>query len=132
MLCVAKISLYSYITIYFLPAFADRLETIESVKPTIMLAVTAFKGAITEEMVKKMSEYCDRPIIFPLSNPTSKAECTAEEAYRWSNGKAVVATGSPFDPVMFNGVLNKPSQVWSLPVTRAILSLTYSYEFFAF
>jgi malic enzyme len=90
-----------------LPDKMSALEAIATVKPTILLAVTAFKGAVTEAMVKEMCKHCERPIVFPLSNPTSKAECTAEEAYRWSDGKAVVATGSPFAHVTMNGKVHK-------------------------
>jgi malate dehydrogenase (oxaloacetate-decarboxylating) len=79
------------------------LELVRTVKPTILIGVSATKDIFTKEVIEAMSSSCDRPILFPLSNPTSKSECTPENALRWSCGKAIVATGSPFDPVVFNG-----------------------------
>lgn len=78
-------------------------EVIDHAKPNILLGVSGQPGQFTEEIIRKMSSYCERPIVLPLSNPTSRAEATPEDILRWSDGKALVATGSPFDPVKFNG-----------------------------
>lgn len=79
------------------------LETIENVKPTILLGTSGTAGTFTREVVGQMAKINDRPIIFPLSNPTSKSECTASDAIQWSEGRAIVASGSPFPPVTHNG-----------------------------
>lgn len=76
-------------------------ETIRNVKPTILIGTSGTAGLFTEPVVKAMAAAHDRPIVFPLSNPTSKSECTAEQAIHWSGGRAVVATGSPFDCVSY-------------------------------
>lgn len=76
-----------------------------------MLGVTAVGGIFTEELIKEMASHVERPIIFPLSNPTTKAECTAEQALEWTDGKCIFASGSPFDPVeMDDGRIFSTSQ----------------------
>lgn len=89
---------------------ATLLETIGSVRPTILLGLTGKGGTFTEDCIRTMAAHTERPIIFPLSNPTSHAECTAEQAYTWTDGRAVVASGSPFAPVTLNGRVLTPSQ----------------------
>jgi len=79
------------------------VEVIENVKPTILIGTSGTPGTFTKDVVELMAKINDRPIVFPLSNPTSKCECTAGDAIRWSDGRAIVATGSPFDPVVHNG-----------------------------
>lgn len=78
------------------------IEVVRKYKPTILLGVTAVGGIFTEDLITQMAAHCDQPIIFPLSNPTTKAECTAEQAYEWTDGRCIFASGSPFAPVEFD------------------------------
>jgi malate dehydrogenase (oxaloacetate-decarboxylating) len=86
------------------------LETVKAVKPTILIGCSTARGAFTEEIVKTMASYCERPIILPLSNPTSHCEATAEDLMHWTDGKVLMALGSPFDPVVYNGKTYSVSQ----------------------
>jgi len=78
-------------------------ETVVNAKPTIIIGTSGTPGMFTESVVRAMARFNDRPMVFPLSNPTSQSECTAEQAVHWSEGRAIVASGSPFDPVDFEG-----------------------------
>jgi len=79
------------------------VEAIANLEPTILLGTSGTAGLFTEPVVRAMAAINDRPIVFPLSNPTSKSECTAAQAIEWSQGRAIVATGSPCAPVTFRG-----------------------------
>ncbi len=85
------------------PPVRDFITAIRDLKPTAIIGVAAVGGTFTQEVVEEMTRLNAHPIIFALSNPTSKAECTAEQAYMWSGGRAIYASGSPFAPVKYNG-----------------------------
>lgn len=87
------------------------LDVVRNAKPTVMVGVSAQAGTFTEEMVREMARHTERPIIFPLSNPTSKSEATAADLVRWTNGRALIGTGSPFAPVEIDGRATRISQV---------------------
>ncbi|XGW07483.1 hypothetical protein V3C99_010563, partial [Haemonchus contortus] len=93
-----------------LPETGSLLEVIKMVKPHALMGISTLGGAFTPEIIKEMARNHPRPIIFALSNPTDKAECTAEAAYTYTNGAALFASGSPFDNVELNGRLYKPGQ----------------------
>ncbi|MDX1569901.1 MAG: NAD-dependent malic enzyme [Xanthomonadales bacterium] len=86
------------------------LEALDFVKPTALIGATGRPGTFTEEALKKMASINEQPVIFALSNPTSNAECTAQEAYEWTGGRAVFASGSPFGMVEFDGQSFRPGQ----------------------
>jgi malate dehydrogenase (oxaloacetate-decarboxylating)(NADP+) len=88
----------------------DFAEAVLRVKPTAIIGVSTAGGAFSRQVIENMSLVNERPIIFPYSNPTSHSECTAEQAYTWSKGKAVFASGSPFAPVVYEGKTFTPGQ----------------------
>jgi malate dehydrogenase (oxaloacetate-decarboxylating)(NADP+) len=86
------------------------VEAVKAIRPTGIIGVSTVPKLFTREVIQAMAEINERPIIFPYSNPTSRSECTAEEAYRWSDGRAVFASGSPFPPVEIAGRHYVPGQ----------------------
>jgi len=86
------------------------VEAVEAIRPTGIIGVSAVPKLFTREVIAAMARINQRPIIFPYSNPTSRSECTAEEAYRWSDGRAIFASGSPFPPVEISGRRFVPGQ----------------------
>jgi malate dehydrogenase (oxaloacetate-decarboxylating)(NADP+) len=92
------------------PRIDDFLEAIKTLEPTAILGLSGQPGSFTQDIIEAMSAINERPIIFALSNPTSKAECTAEQTYSWSSGRAIFASGSPFDAVKFGGQTFVPGQ----------------------
>jgi malate dehydrogenase (oxaloacetate-decarboxylating)(NADP+) len=88
----------------------DFLKAMEVLKPTAIIGASTIGGAFTKEVIEAMAKLNERPIIFPLSNPNSHSECTAEEAFSLTHGKVLFASGSPFPPVMVDGETFFPSQ----------------------
>ncbi|MDB3935927.1 NAD-dependent malic enzyme, partial [Granulosicoccus sp.] len=86
------------------------IDAINKIKPHVLIGATGAPGTFSKEVIEAMTALNDRPAIFALSNPTSRAECTAEQAYEWSQGKAVFTSGSPFGPVEHQGKTLKPGQ----------------------
>lgn len=89
------------------PYFAD---AVDALKPTAIIGVSGQPSKFTRSVLAAMAEYNERPIVFALSNPTSRAECTAREAYVWTQGRAIFAGGSPFAPITLNGKTLAPGQ----------------------
>ncbi|MGL0928098.1 NAD-dependent malic enzyme [Vibrio vulnificus] len=79
------------------------LDVVKNAKPTVLIGVSGAPGLFTQEVIQEMHKHCPRPIVFPLSNPTSRVEAVPADIIRWTNGDALVATGSPFDPVIHEG-----------------------------
>lgn len=93
-----------------IPNIATFVEAINILKPTGIIGVSTVPKLFNQQVIEAMAKFNERPIIFPYSNPTSCSECTAEEAYKWSNAKAIFASGSPFSEVLINDKIFIPGQ----------------------
>jgi malate dehydrogenase (oxaloacetate-decarboxylating)(NADP+) len=98
----------------------DFVAAIESIKPTTIIGVSTIGGAFTQKVVESMARINDRPVILALSNPTEHAECTAEQAYTWSKGKAIYAAGVQFEPVHYNEQTFLPGQANNFYIFPAV------------
>lgn len=83
---------------------------VKNAKPTVLIGVSGQPGLFTEEVIRTLAENCERPIVMPLSNPTSRVEALPSDVIQWTNGRALIATGSPFAPVNYQGKLYNISQ----------------------
>jgi malate dehydrogenase (oxaloacetate-decarboxylating)(NADP+) len=102
------------------PPTRDFVAAIESIKPTTIIGVSTIGGAFTQRVIETMSRINERPVILALSNPTEHAECTAEQAYTWSKGKAIYAAGVQFPPVHYNGQTFLPGQANNFYIFPAV------------
>jgi malate dehydrogenase (oxaloacetate-decarboxylating)(NADP+) len=99
-------------------------EAVEYVKPTILMGLSTIGGAFDQHILTRMGEINESPIIFPLSSPSSLSECTFEEAIKYTNGRALFASGSPFPSLEYNGKLHVPGKGACGKPARAILMTT--------
>ncbi|HET6554423.1 MAG TPA: oxaloacetate-decarboxylating malate dehydrogenase, partial [Dyella sp.] len=106
----------------------DFAAAIETLRPTAIIGVSGAGQAFHQGVIEAMSRVNERPIIFPFSNPTSHSECTAEEAYQWSDGRAVFASGSPFAPVVYNRQFFSPGQGNNVYIFPALGMAIYATE----
>lgn len=86
------------------------LDAVKAIKPTVLIGSSGVGRTFTKEVIEAVASFNEKPLILALSNPTSQSECTAEEAYTWSKGRAIFASGSPFDPFEYNGKVFVPGQ----------------------
>ena len=91
-------------------ALKDLADIVEAVRPSVLVGVSTIPHSFSRKVIEAMSRINERPVIFPYSNPTSKSECTAQEAIEWSGGRAIFASGSPFPPLHHKGQLFVPGQ----------------------
>jgi len=110
------------------PAIGTFVEAIKALKPTGIIGVSGVPKLFTREVIETMAALNERPIIFPYSNPTSRSEATAEEVYRWSDGRAIFASGSPFSPVEFAGRRLVPGQGNNVYIFPAMGMAIYATE----
>ena len=92
------------------PSSQDLVSTIQDFRPTILFGACGQGGMFTQSVIEAMVKFCSQPVVFALSNPTSRAECTAEQAYAWAGGRVIFASGSPFQPVEIDGRTHAPGQ----------------------
>ena len=104
------------------------VDAVHALRPTGIIGVSTMPKLFTQPVIAAMAELNERPIIFPFSNPTSRSECTPEEAYRWSDGRAIVASGSPFPPVEIAGKTFVPGQGNNVYIFPAIAMAVYATE----
>lgn len=104
----------------------DFAAAIESIKPTTIIGVSTIGGAFSREVIEAMSRVNERPVVLALSNPTSCAECTPEQAYTWSKGKAIYAAGVPFSPVHLDGKTYLPGQANNFYIFPAVGMAVYA------
>jgi malate dehydrogenase (oxaloacetate-decarboxylating)(NADP+) len=105
---------------------ADFAHAIETFRPTTLIGVSTMGGAFTQEVIQAMARVNPKPVILALSNPTEHAECTAEQAYRWSDGRAIYAAGVPFPPVTFDGRTFLPGQANNFYIFPAVGMAIYA------
>lgn len=104
------------------------VDAVRALRPTGIIGVSTVPKLFNQQVIEAMAQINQRPIIFPYSNPTSRSECTAEEAYRWSNGRAIFASGSPFPPVEFGGRTFVPGQGNNVYIFPAMGMAVYATE----
>jgi malate dehydrogenase (oxaloacetate-decarboxylating)(NADP+) len=106
----------------------DFADAVRALKPNAIIGVSTVPKLFNQQVIEAMAEVNERPIIFPYSNPTSRSECTADEAYRWSKGNAVFASGSPYPPVEIEGKVFVPGQGNNVYIFPALGMAVYATE----